>query len=516
MGIQGLRKEVTESLVTRKLSDLKHTRVAIDGYALLHRGAYKDAKTLCEGKDSQFLSEYIMKVAQCLQSCQITPIFVFDGAELPSKKMTEDERKKSRDCALEKAKQLEDSGLVNDSEKYYNKAVEIKPWMATAAIKSLREIGVESIVAPYEADSELGYLSKIGYVDAVLCEDSDLIVHGCKRVWFGFNLSEETVKEFTIENFAHTELGQLSREKLVYLCVFAGCDYCKSLRGVGIKKALKLVTSAVDIEKVLDKMVNETFKYQFNDNEEKRKYLENVRDAVFTFNYAYVYDPISENIVNTNEVPEDEEMNKRRLLGERIEDDIGKRVAEGELDPSTHECFDMMEESTFIDGSITSKTVGGSNGKFLYQEPSLVGYNVDPVKMIDCERIMTVVERSQNMKRSSMSYHENASEIDESDFEAMSVMSAKSAPPSYTKGKKRGKKEKKEVPLMKPLLFSKGKMCRKSDDKADQFDWGVDTSEFNKEFPECTTKKRSSSFLEDNFNLVVPDFDMYYFIKQLH
>lgn len=32
------------------------------------------------------------------------------------------------------------------------------------------------IVAPYEADAQLGYLSKIGYVDAVIAEDSDMLV----------------------------------------------------------------------------------------------------------------------------------------------------------------------------------------------------------------------------------------------------------------------------------------------------------------------------------------------------
>lgn len=43
-------------------------------------------------------------------------------------------------------------------------------------------MGVECIVAPYEADAQLAYLSREGIVDLVITEDSDLLVFGSKRV----------------------------------------------------------------------------------------------------------------------------------------------------------------------------------------------------------------------------------------------------------------------------------------------------------------------------------------------
>ena len=45
----------------------------------------------------------------------------------------------------------------------------------------LRE-GVEVVVAPYEADSQLAYLAKEGIADVVITEDSDLLAFGCKQV----------------------------------------------------------------------------------------------------------------------------------------------------------------------------------------------------------------------------------------------------------------------------------------------------------------------------------------------
>ena len=41
---------------------------------------------------------------------------------------------------------------------------------------------MECIVAPYEADAQLAYLSREGIVDLVITEDSDLLVFGSKRV----------------------------------------------------------------------------------------------------------------------------------------------------------------------------------------------------------------------------------------------------------------------------------------------------------------------------------------------
>ena len=38
------------------------------------------------------------------------------------------------------------------------------------------------MVAPYEADAQLAYLTKNGLAQAVITEDSDLLAFGCKKV----------------------------------------------------------------------------------------------------------------------------------------------------------------------------------------------------------------------------------------------------------------------------------------------------------------------------------------------
>lgn len=45
-----------------------------------------------------------------------------------------------------------------------------------------RARGVDCIVAPYEADAQLAFLTKSGLAQAVITEDSDLLAFGCKKV----------------------------------------------------------------------------------------------------------------------------------------------------------------------------------------------------------------------------------------------------------------------------------------------------------------------------------------------
>ena len=62
----------------------------------------------------------------------------------------------------------------------------------------LRSEKVEFIVAPYEADAQLAYLSSLGVdqggIEAVITEDSDLIAYGCPTV--RNSLSPQPQKKF--------------------------------------------------------------------------------------------------------------------------------------------------------------------------------------------------------------------------------------------------------------------------------------------------------------------------------
>lgn len=60
------------------------------------------------------------------------------------------------------------------------------------------------VVAPYEADAQLAYLTKNGLADGVITEDSDCLPFGCGTVLFkldkdGVGLAQE-IKESNLKN----------------------------------------------------------------------------------------------------------------------------------------------------------------------------------------------------------------------------------------------------------------------------------------------------------------------------
>jgi len=52
---------------------------------------------------------------------------------------------------------------------------------------------IDFLVAPYEADSQLAKLKKLSIIDAVVTEDSDLLVYGCNAI---YKLNEEGMCDY--------------------------------------------------------------------------------------------------------------------------------------------------------------------------------------------------------------------------------------------------------------------------------------------------------------------------------
>ena len=123
----------------------------------------------------------------------------------------------------------------------------------------LREMEVEFMVAPFEADAQLAHLSRTRYVDGVMSEDGDLLVlFRCRILLRDLDSKAETVKEIgwvqIREGLEHTVFKEFDGEdcyqKMVEACILAGCDYLTSMEGVGLKTACKELKLHVSVEKV--------------------------------------------------------------------------------------------------------------------------------------------------------------------------------------------------------------------------------------------------------------------------
>ncbi len=144
------------------------------------------------------------------------------------------------------------NGLM--AQRKLSEAVDITPQMAYEFIQILKQQHVEYYVAPYEADAQLAYMYKTGRAQVVITEDSDLLIFGVKRVLFkmdkqgnGIEVDLSRLNEVEELNFKG-----FTDDMLLTCCIVSGCDYLESIKGIGFKKAHKLVLECGDdIQKIL-------------------------------------------------------------------------------------------------------------------------------------------------------------------------------------------------------------------------------------------------------------------------
>ncbi|TBU34279.1 PIN domain-like protein [Dichomitus squalens] len=310
MGISGLLPLLKDIHNTKHLSEFRGQTLAVDAYVWLHRGTYGCAAEIATGKKTSKYVEYAMHRVRLLRHHGIAPFLVFDGGPLPAKKGTEAERRARRAEALARANALAAQGEHARARDCYVKCVDVTPQMAYQLIKALRVEGVPYVVAPYEADAQLAYLERIGLVDGIMTEDSDLLVFGCKNVLFKLDPAAATVTHISRADFAAVasadgggsglSLLGWSDAQFRTMAILSGCDYLPSIPGIGLKTAWALLRKHRTVENMVDALRLEGKK------KVPKGYLDAFRRAERVFMHQRVYDPAQECLVYLTPLPEDE------------------------------------------------------------------------------------------------------------------------------------------------------------------------------------------------------------------
>ncbi|NWW77112.1 EXO1 Exonuclease, partial [Climacteris rufus] len=345
MGIQGLLQFIKEAAEPSHVKKYKGLTVAVDTYCWLHKGAYACAEKLARGEPTDLYVAFCMKLVHMLLSFGIKPILVFDGCTLPSKKEVEKARREKRQASLLKGKQLLQEGRLSEARECFGRSVNVTHAMAHEVIKAARAQGVDCIVAPYEADAQLAYLNKIGMVQAIITEDSDLLAFGCKKVFlkidkFGNGLEIDQARLGNCK-----QLGNVfTEEKFRYMCILSGCDYLSSIYGIGLAKACKLLKLAnnPDIIKVIKKM-GQYLKMNITVPEE---YIKGFTRANNTFLYQLVFDPVNRKLVPLNAYQDDIDPETLTYAGRHFGDATAFQIAIGNIDIDTMEPIDNYNPDT--------------------------------------------------------------------------------------------------------------------------------------------------------------------------
>ncbi|KAG7513029.1 exonuclease 1 [Solea senegalensis] len=339
MGISGLLQFIKDASEPISVKKFRGQTVAVDTYCWLHKGAFSCAEKLAKGEPTDQYVWYCMKLVDMLLAFGVKPVLVFDGRNLPSKKEVEKARRERRETNLQKGRQLLREGKLSEARDCFNRCVNITPAMAHNLIKTARAKGVDCLVAPYEADAQLAYLTKSGLAQAVITEDSDLLAFGCKKVILKMDKQGNGLEIDQSHLGRCRSLGNIfTEEKFRYMCILSGCDYLASLYGIGLGKACKLLRLATDPD--ILKVIRKMGQYLKSNLVIPEDYIEGFIRANNTFLYQLVFDPIRRKVVPLNPYPEHIDPATLTYAGLNVGDDKGFQMALGNLDINTMERID--------------------------------------------------------------------------------------------------------------------------------------------------------------------------------
>ncbi|KAI5080018.1 hypothetical protein GOP47_0005497 [Adiantum capillus-veneris] len=356
MGIQGLLPLLKTTTATVHIKEYSGKIAAVDTYSWLHKGAITCSRELCQGLPTTKFVDYCMHRVNLLRQYGVRPLLVFDGGRLPMKEEQEIKRARSRKVNFERAEEHEQSGNTAAAYDYYQKAVDITPQIAFQLVKVLQEEHIPYIVAPYEADAQLAFLSIQGHADVIITEDSDAIPFGCAKVLFKMDKFGQGV-EFQYNDLAKNRdlnFTSFTKQMILEMCILSGCDYLPSLQGMGIKRAHGLMRRFRNYQKVIKHL-------KYNGVSVPSSYENMFAKAIATFQHQPVYDPVLEDIVPLTPLPL-ESSQSLTFLGEYPFDHgydmlrsflqfrspiakLGQAIARGEVDPISKMPFELKSSS---------------------------------------------------------------------------------------------------------------------------------------------------------------------------
>jgi len=288
MGIKGLHKALSFCTVKDNLRNHRNSIVAVDTSSWMHRSVYSISEKFVEASDGGRLDKGCVRVsarymvARCKELIEIFGIravyLVMDGKRIPLKADESRDRDEKRQQNLAEARRLKRMGQRWKAEDKYKSCIRIRDDFTRAVIievkNALFEYGrVHFVNSPHEADSQLTRLVLDGVADAVITEDSDVLVYSAaahvafpilfkldrktgdcdsiKMDWLLSLTSEEAAKPVTSNNTLELIFRRLASRQaktkgfgvrlFVQGCILSGCDYRKNIEGIGTTNAFKLV-----------------------------------------------------------------------------------------------------------------------------------------------------------------------------------------------------------------------------------------------------------------------------------
>jgi flap endonuclease-1 len=239
------------------LAKLRGKRLAVDGngelYQFLALIRLRDGSSLMDshGRITSHLSGLFYRSTRLISDYELSLAFVFDGKPPQLKNREIDRRRLIKEkYETERAEAIRSGDFATA----YSKATmtsRLTREMVDEAKYLLGLMGLPVIQAPGEGEAQASHMARRGAVWASASKDYDCLLFGTPRLQRFLTLTGteflpskgafRTIEPELIETNAMLEKYGITREQLVDLGILIGTDFNRGIRGIGPKKALKLV-----------------------------------------------------------------------------------------------------------------------------------------------------------------------------------------------------------------------------------------------------------------------------------
>jgi flap endonuclease-1 len=135
--------------------------------------------------------------------------------------------------------------------KYAQASVKIDATIVEDAQTLLMYLGIPWVRAPSEGEAQAAYMVQKGDAELVSSQDYDSLLFGAPVTVRNLSASRKKAKLEIITLKELEEKHGITREGLVDLAILVGTDFNEGIKGIGVKRALKLIKTHRSIENIL-------------------------------------------------------------------------------------------------------------------------------------------------------------------------------------------------------------------------------------------------------------------------
>ncbi|CAL6055632.1 Exonuclease_1 [Hexamita inflata] len=297
MGIPGLLQAI-ERGKEMHIKNLKGQSIVVDGHCFLHRSCIFAPEQVVLQDDVSRIVKYMIGFIDNVHKHTAAPVvLVFDGGQLPLKKLTDESRRESREEHLRMYKSLIKSD-PREARKHMMSAFTITSNQLSRISAEISETYKSDswftlMHSPYEADAQVAFLHNAGLADVIMTIDSDILLYNPSKVLFAYDPKECVGRLVTNEDIYAKDFKNMTMPQIQRTCVLSGCDYVSSLFGVALKTSLSALKQNDFNLKPAINYLHVDLNKQLQNYTTVSDYYNQVLRALLCFQFHVIYNPIS-------------------------------------------------------------------------------------------------------------------------------------------------------------------------------------------------------------------------------